>query len=288
MPTDSLSRPVHDAPWLRLCDERLLARFLSRFGIPRQLPRSQLILRVTEAFAQVPYENLTKILKADRVISAGSALRHPDELIADFLNWGSGGTCFSLTASLVAILDGLGIETYPVLADRHYGADTHCGLMIVGPGGELQLLDPGYLLFAPVAIPREQPAVFETGFNRIELRPAAGDRLELYTIVKTNRKLRLTFKLAPVSDEAFGKAWQRSFAFEMMTYPVLTRQVNGCHQYLQGNVLAVRDSRHTERTVLTPAKQIEFISSTLGMNRQIVTRALELVNYGLDSAAAAR
>jgi hypothetical protein len=289
MSTEKNYKRIHDAPWLRLCDPGLLGRFLARFAIDPGLPHDQLIHRVTACFKFIPYENLTKILKADSVISARSAMRYPDEVISDFLKWGTGGTCFSLTAALAGLLDALGIEAYPVLADRHYGVNTHCGMVLAQPDGNLALIDPGYLLFAPLAVPLEDPAYFDTGFNRIELLPRAGGaRLELYTIVKNNRKLRLTFKVEPVSDEAFGRAWEQSFAFEMMTYPILTRHADGCHQYLQGNVLAVRDSQSTRRAVLTPEKQIEFIAGSAGLDRTVVARALELVNYGLDSAAASR
>jgi hypothetical protein len=289
MNTSVKPKSIHDAPWLSIRDQDILRRFLATFAIDPGLPKDQLVLRIALSFKSVPYENLTKILKADRVISARSAMRYPDEVIGDFLKWGTGGTCFSLTAALAAILDSLEIEAYPILADRSYGPDTHCGLIMPGKNGELLLLDPGYLLFAPMPVPRDGPVFFDTEFNRIELLPCAGGtRLELYTIVKNNGKLRLTFKVEPVSDEAFGKAWEQSFAFEMMTYPVLTRHANGCHQYLQGNVLAVRDEHRTQRVTLTPDKQIEFIARTAGMDRAVVTRALEVVNYGIHSAAAPR
>jgi arylamine N-acetyltransferase len=281
-------KKYHDAPWLRITSHELLACLLNRFSIDPLWNRDLIIPQITNLFKCIPYENLTKILKADTVISASSAMRHPDELIRDYLRWGTGGTCFSLTAAIVAVFDSLGIEVYPILADRHYGGDTHCGLILVQPDGEILLLDPGYLLFAPCAIPRAHPVFIETGHNRIELRPMdGGNRVELYTIVKNNRKYRLVFKIAPVSDEAFGRAWERSFAFEMMTYPVLTRQVDGCHQYLQGNILAERNAVCTKRTVLTPDKQIEFITRTLGIHRDIATRALEVVAYGRNSTAAA-
>jgi hypothetical protein len=280
---------IHDAPWLRVRDNEIISRLLNKFGIDPLQHRDLLINRVAEVFKTVPFENLTKIIKADSVVSAASAMRHPDEMLGDYLKWGTGGTCFSLTASVVAVFDSLGIEAYPVLADRHYGPNTHCGLMIVQPGGGVLLLDPGYLLFAPVQIPKEQPLFFDTGFNRVELHPVnGGTRLELYTSVRGNRKLRLTFKLEPVSDAAFGKAWEQSFAFEMMTYTVLTRTVNGCHQYLQGNILATRDSQRTQRLTLTPEKQVEFYTASAGMDKTIVTRALEIVNYGINSSAAGR
>lgn len=283
------ARRMHDAPWLTIRDTDLLSRFCARFGINRESPKIALVNQIAATFARLPFENLTKIIKADSVTSPSSAMRYPDEVIGDFLKWGTGGTCFSLTASMVAVFDAMGIEAYPVLADRHYGPDTHCGVMLVQGGGEFLLCDPGYLLFAPVKIPREEAATFDNGFNRVELRPLHGGmRLELYTLVKGNRKLRLTFKLEPIADDAFGRAWERSFAFEMMSYPVLTRTQSGCHQYLQANRLAVRDSQRTQRTTLTPDRQIEFFTVSAGIERDIVTRALEIVNYGLDSAAAAR
>jgi hypothetical protein len=279
----------HDAPWLTIRNTELLGRFLQRFDIDARVPGIGLINRVTEAFSNLPFENLTKIIKAGAVTSASSAMRYPDELIFDFLSWGTGGTCFSLTASLVAIFDALGIEAYPTLADRHYGPNTHCGVLIPASGGEILLCDPGYLLFAPVKIPKDRPVSFNNGFNVVELLPlAGGTRMELYTVVKGNRKLRLTFKIEPVSDDAFGKAWEQSFAFEMMSYPVLTRTANGCHQYLQANTLAIRDSQRTRRQTLTPESQIQFITATAGIHRDIALRALEIVKYGLDSAAAAR
>lgn len=281
---------VHSAPWLTIKSHEILSRFLNRSGINRDWSLGDLVddlvEAVAEAFKLLPYENLTKILKASSVISAQSAMRYPDEVIGDYLTWGTGGTCFSLTASIVAVYDALGIEAYPVLADRHYGVDTHCGLVLVMPEGKVLLLDPGFLMCRPVALPTDHPVFVDTGFNRMELRPVGNGRLELYTIVKTNRKLRLTFKTVPVSDEMFRNAWERSFAFEMMTYPVLTRQHLGCHQYLQGTTLAVRDSQRTERTVLTPETQVEFISGQMGIHRGIAIRALEKVNYGKSAIAA--
>lgn len=270
---------VHDAPWLMINDDEILMRFLTRFGIDPTWHSDRLVNTVAEAFTHFPYENLTKILKASSVISAASAMRFPDEVINDFLSWGAGGTCFSLTACIVAVYDALGIEGHPVLADRRYGVDTHCGLVLIRPGGKALLLDPGYLLCAPVEVSTEQSVFIDTGFNRIELNPVSGGvRVELFTVVKSRRKLRLTFKMDPVSDEMFGNAWERSFAFEMMTYPILTRQHSGCHQYLQGTTLAVRNSECTVRTVLTPEKQIEFISCSLGIHRDIAVRALECLS----------
>jgi hypothetical protein len=279
---------VHDAPWLRIENDAAVHGFLARFGITDQ-DREMLLFRISAAFKHVPFENLTKILKASSVISRASAKRYPDEVIGDFLRWGTGGTCFSLTASAVALLDSAGVDAWPVLADRHYGPDTHCGLIVAHPDGSVLLLDPGYLVFAPTPLPSTRSSFLETGFNRVELKPlSGGSRIELYTIVKGNRKLRLTFKIEPVSDEGFARAWEQSFAFEMMQYPVITRHVNGAHHYFQGDTLAIRDAERTRRFTLSPEEQMEFICGSVNINRDIVVRALETIRHGSAAASVSR
>jgi hypothetical protein len=270
---------LHDAPYLLLQDANLLKRFCTRCGIDPAAPVDEIIGSVARAFGAIPFENLTKIIKSDAVISARSAMRTPDMLIGDWLSLGTGGTCFSLTAATIGVFTALGIAAYPLLADRHYGPDTHSGLLVKGETG-LYLLDPGYLLFAPVLLPSTEPAVFQTGFNTIELVPLPGGlRLELYTVVKGNRKLRLTFKIAPVDAFVFAKAWERSFEFEMMHYPVLTRCVSGEHHYLQGDTLAIRNSVTTRRTKLTTQEQMDYYTRHAGIDRSVVCRALEILTH---------
>jgi arylamine N-acetyltransferase len=272
---------IHDAPHLTV-SETVFRKFLDRTGINPLSGRSLLVNRVAEAFSVIPYENLTKIIKADSVISARSAMRFPDELIGDWLRWGTGGTCFSLTAAIIAVYNSLGIETHPVLADRHYGPDTHCGLVIIDENG-MFLLDPGYLLFTPVKTPVTGSVSVTTGFNTIELRAVDLGKVELHTIVKGNRKPRLVYKMKPVDPRTFARAWEQSFSWEMMTYPVLTRGTAGKHTYLQGNKLAVRTDHGTERITLSPENQIDYITSHLGISKEIVNRAMGVIKNGANT-----
>jgi arylamine N-acetyltransferase len=126
---------THDAPFLKINNINNLRLFLKKNKIEINTDRSQLINEIANAFSKIPYENLTKIIKSDGVITPRSAMRYPDELLSDYLKWRTGGTCFSLTAATIAVYNAVGIEAHPVLADRHYGPDTHCGLVIVIPEG---------------------------------------------------------------------------------------------------------------------------------------------------------
>ncbi len=271
---------LHDAPHMTVTDPLLLQRFLSRTGINPSQDRSLLIESIAAAFSRIPYENLTKIIKAESVITPRSAMRYPDELISDYLKWGTGGTCFSLTAAIVAVYNALGIEAHPVLADRHYGPDTHCGL-VIAQGGQFLLLDPGYLLFVPTMLHKDRESVIQTGSNTIELKPVLnGEKVELYTVYRKNRKLRLTYKITPIDAAQFARAWESSFAWEMMNYPVLTRRSNGSQHYLQGDKLAIYSENDAKRFLLGDDAKVNLIASSFGIDREIINKALGVIKHG--------
>lgn len=266
-----------------ITDQATLAAFWQHAGIDfAHESQATIISKLCAAFANMPYENLTKIIKTDAVISASSAKRLPDEVIRDYLHYGAGGTCFSLTAAFIALFNACGIEAHPILADRHYGVETHCALVFPQDAG-LLLLDPGYLIHEPIPLPTLAPQTVTHGFNTLELVPQdAGQKVELFTVVNNSRKSRLTYKVNPVDGATFGRAWERSFAWEMMTYPVLTKQRHGVQQYLQGNQLRIRDHTRTTKHQLTPDQEYDFISRTLGIHPTIIKKAFSIVRCKND------
>lgn len=271
---------VHTAPIFCCGDRGLLDRFFKRYGIDRNRDSLSIIEKCAEAFSCIPYENLTKIIKSDLVLSRASALRFPDEVLADHLRYGTGGTCFSLTAALIGVFNALGIEAQPLLADRHYGPDTHCGLVVKHENRAL-LIDPGFLLFVPTPLPSSALSAIDLGYTTVELRPIeGGNRIELATSSRGARKVRLTYKRSPADAEAFQHAWEDSFTWEMMTYPVLTRCTAGRHMYMQGDTTMVRTSEKTVRSKLEAADQIAFIGDQMGIARTVVLKAWETIRYG--------
>jgi arylamine N-acetyltransferase len=275
-------KEAHDAPLFRCDDKLLLKRFFTRYGIDPHLDNDRLMVSIANVFSRIPYENLTKIIKSDGLLNPESAIRYPREVLEDHLKWGTGGTCFSLTAAIIAVYGALGFMAYPLLADRHYGTDTHCGLVVLHQKNEL-LVDPGYLLFVPTPLPVTTMVRVHLGYSTIELNPVdGGKRIELITEVRGSRKLRLTYKRAIVDPETFVRAWKASFAWEMMTYPVLTRCSAGEHHYLQGARHALRNADGTVRSTLSAAEQIEYIGGTMGVSREVVLKAWKVIGYGKD------
>ena len=248
-----------------------LGDFTRHFRLERREPEALMVESVAAAFSSLPYENLTKILKHDR--EGGVARRGPEEVIRDHIRLGSGGTCFSLTAALLHVLRALGLRAEPILADRHYGENTHCALL-VWLDGEPHLLDPGYLILKPLALPgnEELEQVVPTAFNELLLRHREqGSKIELHTRQQGASNHRLTFKPEPAGDHEFLAASDASFGWEMMRYPLLTRVAGSDQLYLQGSRFQRRSHREVERSELATA---EDIARNFGLEEGLVEKAL--------------
>lgn len=278
---------------------RTLETFLDHFSLAHRRSPGQRLLPgrettgprglledVVRAFSRLPYENLTKIIKKSAAGSAWRARRLPEEVVRDHIARGTGGTCFSLTYALLDLLRSLGWRTEPILADRRYGENTHCALL-VELDGETHLVDPGFLILRPVRLDRREPVRVDTGFNTVWLAPrAAGERLDLSTEQQGGRRYRLTFKTDPVEESRFIDAWEASFDWDMMRYPVLTRTTGAGQLYLQGHRLQRRDLEGVERRDLSPESLPARIAREFGIDRQVATEALRILERQGESSRA--
>ena len=252
-------------------DSCALRDFTRHFHLEQEAPGELLVENVASAFASLPYENLTKILKHDH--EGGVAKRGPEEVIGVHIPLGSGGTCFSLTAALLHVLRGLGLRAEPILADRRYGENSHCALL-VWLKDRPHLLDPGYLILKPLPLPGNEDLEqrVPTSFNELILRHREqGSKIELHTRQQGALNHRLTFKPEPAEDHDFLEAWDASFGWEMMRYPLLTRVHDGDQLYLQGARFQRRSLEEVVRSELSTA---EDIADRFGLEGGLVKRAL--------------
>ncbi len=264
-----------------------LDRFLEHFDLRRGSCSREFLSAVATAFSTLPYENLSKILRWSESGGSEGARRGPDEVISEHIRLGTGGTCFSLTATLLHILRGLGWRAEPILADRHYGADTHCAL-VVWIDGAPHLIDPGYLIVKPIPL---DPDLLKSGaaedgagvrvrtsFNDVVLVPTGdGERIELHTEHRGQRSHRLTLKTGPVDAGTFLRAWDASFKWDMMRYPVLTRVSGDLHVYLQGQRLQRRGRTELRREELRAEEVASRIRSEFGLDATLVERAINVL-----------
>jgi arylamine N-acetyltransferase len=257
----------------------ILAEFTSHFHIqPNGSPRD-LLRGVVTAFACLPYENITKIIKHAEAGSPEKSRRYPGEVITNHIDWGSGGTCFSLTSALLHLVRSLGWKAEYILADRRYGLDTHCALL-VWIDDVPHLLDPGFLIVDPIPVSSAEQGV-ETGFNRLILAPEGrDDRISLSTVRQGSKTYRLTYKVSPVDTSEFYQAWDASFDWDMMHYPLLTRTAASGQIYLNGSRLQVSGTDSVERREITGENLAATISEEFSIRPEIVARAISILKCG--------
>lgn len=243
----------------------------------------QRIADLLSAFSRIPYENLSKIVRfADSSIS--NCRETPEQLIDGFIQHGSGGTCFSLTYALVSFLRELGYEAYPILADRRYGADTHCALVCRLSSARWELLDPGYRIYTPCPIPTSGTVRYELFLSSVELRALHSSRVELYSSTLDSLsasaptvRYRLTYTCEPVDEERFCRAWERSFSWDMMRYPIVSAITKDSIVYVQKDSLRIYSPQGTLRVTLTDEQAVDELSQRVSISRALIKRALEIL-----------
>ncbi|MDA7979422.1 MAG: arylamine N-acetyltransferase [Pirellulales bacterium] len=236
---------------------------------------------VARAFSTLPYENLTRIIRysQDRLFP----FRTPETVVADHIQHGTGGTCFSLTAALLHVVRWLGFDAEPLLADRNYGPNTHSALL-VAIDGQPHLLDPGYLINRPVAlteIEHRGEQQLNTDFNRILLRRDRGDdRVQLLTKSsgQADASYRLTFKTTPADTGEFLDAWQTSFSSEILHKPLLTKVSAGQQWFLNTRRLQLRGRDGTVKQQLNDQQLFDEIVGRFGLSPRVVRQALQILH----------
>lgn len=233
--------------------------------------------------AALPYENLSKIVARHSGRTPEGILSFSASWLEDHARTGLGGTCFALTHWLKLRLDALGFSTAYLMADKRIEPNIHCGLILLHQGREW-LLDPGYLIFDPLPLPRaglSTEMFFSPNAVRVEDAPGGGrareDVWRLWTGPRGALKHRFDFRKEPVDAAEFQRHWEASYDWPMMRYPVLNRVAGGTQYYLQKNNLLVRTAEAGEMRTLTPAEVRAAAVEIFGLPRGLVEEALALL-----------
>ena len=256
----------------------VLAKFLDHFNIDGLLPPLRLFCEVSKAFSRIPYENITKIVRRAEAGESIQARRGPEEVVSDHIRWGAGGTCFSLTSALCSLLRGMGFEAEYLLSDRGYGQNTHCALLVMVEG-EPYLADPGFLIAEPVPLAPALagPMEIDTGGERLVLVPGETG-ISLFTDRGGKKVHRLTYRTTPVDADEFYKAWDASFHWEMMRYPLLARAGSSGRLYMRGSMFQISNNDTVDRVKIPEDELAAKISAEFGIHPAIVARAMNILN----------
>lgn len=247
-------------------DSSAAEAFVDHFGISPKAADRDLLVALGAAFAALPYENLTKLIRKYERAAAEDPRRLPAEVMGEHLALGAGGTCFSLTRLFAAVLARFGYRSRPVLCDMRNRPDNHCALLVESDSGPL-LLDPGYLLHEPV--PLQQGELRKPDSRIVRAGEGAFDLITYGTF-------RYRLKTAQVNAERFDAVWRDSFDWTMMNDVHLSRAEGGGYAYVHGHKVRLKTERGKENLNIR-GREAEALAWRFGLDQSLVEHAYTLV-----------
>jgi arylamine N-acetyltransferase len=226
--------------------------FLEYFSIKQAMADADLLIKILESFSQIPYENISKIVKLNRNFLTEDRLRLPEEVMEDFSRHHLGGTCFSLSFFLHTVLYHLGYQTHMVMADMRNRANVHCALVAL-LNNKVYLIDPGYLLTQPMQIHPDKSRLYRAPHNGVELKfDPESRRYQLYTFDRQLIKFRYSFFVEPTPLPEFLQHWLASFYQAGMHGICMTQMQEDQLVYLHNDFLQVasvngKNKRHIKQ-----------------------------------------
>ena len=247
--------------------------FIDYFKLTLSRPGLIFLHELLENFAVMPYENISKIIKYHQSADwEHPRIRLPEEVIADHIDYGLGGTCFSLTYYLQSILVQCGFNCYPVMADMRAGKNIHCCLIVI-LDGKKHLIDPGYLLTQPMELNLSKPRLYKTEFTGVELRfDKHSQQYQLHTFDKHEAKWRYSFRDEPASPQEFLQHWLHSFTRNSMNGICLSRIMKNGLLFVNRNFM--RETTFAGKKYINIKKNYHSaINEYFGIDRQVIEQA---------------
>jgi arylamine N-acetyltransferase len=260
--------------------DEALEIFAGHYGIQAHrgggAPGAEDLLRtLVRYFSRLPYENISKIIKSAAGMPPEESFRLPVEVVADHLENGFGGTCFSLTFLLERMLSSLGFACHKVMAHMHMGENVHC-LVVVTLGGHRFMIDPGYALYTVIPLPGRGKVVADCPHAEVEVSLDKDGYYNLHTLDASGRKWRYRFRDVPAADQDFERFWERSFAMPTLGNVCLGRITEKGHLYLRKDYL--KFASHSEISKRRLGGGIDrVIEDEFGIDRRWVSMAWDVL-----------
>ena len=286
--TPALARPrsacasrIHSGHPATAASERLSQSVIPDRATERPSGRGIDLLRdLAGRFAEFPYENISKIIKAGSAASLADAMRLPAEVVTDHFERNFGGTCFSLTFLFERVLKSLGFDCYKVMADMNSGPNVHC-LVVVREGGAKYIVDPGYALYEVIDLNGGRVACPHA---TVEVCASGADTYGLWTEDASGRKWRYRFQDSPVEDRAFQEHWLASFVKPTLHNICLTRMTPRGHIYLRKDFFKFTSPTSVEKRRIRNGRE-RLVEEEFGIAAEWVDLAQNLLDRDRKAAS---
>jgi arylamine N-acetyltransferase len=101
--------------------------------------------------SNIPWENLSKIIKKNAYINPVNCLRLADEFWTSAILYGTGGTCYESNWAFFCFLQHLGFEGYLTINKIMDKSSVHSAI-IIKLNNKKYIVDIGYPIYAPIPI----------------------------------------------------------------------------------------------------------------------------------------
>ena len=222
--------------------------------------------------ARVPFESASKILRDADVSDPDEKPRVPDVFWGDFLESGTGGTCYARVAAFDALLSGLGFPTRKALG--RVEADFDHAALVVSVGGAEWIADVGFPL--PALVPGSGGEV-ETEIAA--LSAAVTDRgvdVRFVSGVPEGPRHLEIFR-DPVSEEEFTTLWRKTFRSDsrfLTAVSLMRRDGPRLVKFARGEVRV--DDLHSRTRIPILADRARRLSEVFGIDEGVLSRAFAL------------
>jgi len=223
--------------------------------------------------SRVPFETASKILRDADVSDPAEKPRVPDVFWRDFVESGTGGTCFARVAAFDALLATLGFATRKALG--RVLADSDHAALFVAVGGAEWIADVGFPL----------PALLPAGGGEVETEVAA------LSVAATDRGIGVRFTSGvpegprrleifrdPVSEDEFLAQWRKTFRpdSKFLTAVSLHRR-DGPRvlTFARGEVRV--DDLHSRTRIPLLGDRARRVAEVFGIDEDVLARAFSLV-----------
>ena len=222
--------------------------------------------------ARVPFETASKILRDADVSDPAEKPRVPDVFWRDFLDSGTGGTCYARVAAFDALLSGLGFPTRKALG--RVQADFDHAALFVEVGGREWIADVGFPLPGLVPASGGDVETEVAALSAAETDRGIGVRF-VSGVPEGPRRLEI-FRDA-VSGEEFLTLWRRTFRPDsrfLTAVSLMRRDGPRMLKFARGEVRV--DDLHSRTRIPLLTERARRLSEVFGIDEGVLSRAFTL------------
>ncbi len=260
-------------------DSSLVDRVVHRLGLPeRPAPTLEGLHALYAAWCRhLPFDNVQKLIYLAGEGSGSLPGDDPDHFFRDWLEEGTGGTCWASNGALASLLINLGFAARRALATVHASENPEInhGTVIVEVGGAEYCVDTAMLFSEPLRLDPEGETAIESPVYGVTASPdEKGGFIVVWSPFYHTAVLDVSIERGGVSPEEFSRRYEMTRTSSRfnngLAYRILRGE--GALGVWEGNRIEVAPDGTRSIEPLPPEESISFLSEEGGIALECAAR----------------